>query len=214
MGRQRKHPPPRFLTVVANTEKEAFDALMKLRQLSNLKAATDNRDSAEPARKRGRQVRVDRLRQAMSISDDIPPKPAWLWRKSRGAPGQPVTPTREARAAQRLIDICAKRDNHNDEEELSIANATRIIEQARELTDRVRMITKEGRAIIEKARGTIGPKCSKGEVPLGLTQDECRDIRRAAHIVLRAPSVSAWDREFLSYFQVASRRGALRTDIA
>ena len=194
MSRKRKHPVPRFLTVVSADPDEGARRCLELHEMAGPRT--------------GRPYRVDHLREAMSVTDDIPPTPPWLWRKGRGASGQKIIPTRERRAVQRLIDIFADRG-----EKLTVENATRLAEQGRVLTNQARGITPAERELIEAARNMIGPQCSKGVAPVGLTKEQWRIVRRACSIVLRAPSVNAWDREFLRYVQVAMRHGALNSVI-
>jgi hypothetical protein len=182
MARKRKHLPPRYLFVGAHSEEEAWLRLNELRRL------------VKPAV--GRPCRVDRLREAMAIADLVPPTP-WDVRQNRlknQRRGQPkgqnnIVPRREERAVTILRNICNA--------PLTMANSTRIIEQAREIIDKTRGISPHQRKIIEQARGIVGHVQSRPEPVVSITQRECQIIRDAVDTIKRAPAISKQDRDLI-----------------
>jgi hypothetical protein len=171
MGRQRINPVPRFLTVVADTAAEAEDRNQELHQL------------AKPTG--GRPVRVDRLREAMAIADQVPPTFRTGQRMKRGITRSAHIPRRERRAVAMLRDVCAARGDH-----LTEHNATRIIEQARVLIDRKRGISPGHRQAIEEAREVVEHNCF-------ISPRDRLTVIRAYKCLGRAPTISPWDRELL-----------------
>jgi len=188
MGRQRKHPTPEFLTVVAGSKEEALRRLQELHRL------------AQPTG--GRPVRIDRLREAMNLADQIPPTPEKQCRKTRGTEKRQPTPRREARAAASLRDICAERGDH-----LTDDNATRVMEQAREIIDRGRGISDENRRAIEDARSIIKQALRAIDTRRSpnLTEREIAIVKRAAEIIQQASEISQRDQEFLEEAQQVPR---------
>ena len=195
MGRPRKHSQPR-LFVVGKTADEALARLIELRRLA-------------PPGKKGRAVRLDRLREAMTIADSTSPRPAWEWRRKRGGARHPAVARREQLAVARLMAICAARGDS-----LTSSNATRIIEQARRLLDRSKAITPKDREKIEAAREILGAAYARGRKPGAVTAVCVARINEAATIVLRRRPCSEWDRNFLRLWQRAMDDGALNADIA
>ena len=190
MGRPRKHRQPR-LFVVGKTADEAQARLTELHRLA-------------PPRKKGRAVRLDRLREAMAIADTTPPQPPWERRRERGAAAKPIVARREQLAAERLIAIFAARGDS-----LGISNATRIIEQARRLLDQSRGITPNDRRVIEAAHEMLGAAYARGRKLSPLSARDVAVINSAAAIVARRLPCSAWDRDFLRLGRRARGEGAL-----
>lgn len=182
MGRERKFRSSRHLTVVAGTEEEAEHRLRELHQM------------ARPTV--GRPVRIDRLREAMAIGDDIPPTPEKEWRKVRRQRREEITPRREALAAERLTAICAARGDL-----LTISNATRIIEQARAIVDRTRGISPEDRKNIEGARRIIDMIHRVGGSLASMLAPELAIVRRASRSIRPALGISERDRELRRQLQ-------------
>jgi hypothetical protein len=171
MGRQRINPVPRFLTVVADTAAEAGDRNQELHQL------------AKPTG--GRPVRVDRLREAMAIADQVPPTFRTGQQRKRGITRTAHTPRRERRAVAMLRDICAERGD-----DLTEHNATRIMEQARAIIDEKRGLTPGDRQAIEEAREIVEHNCV-------VSPRDRLTVIRAYKCLGRAPAISPWDRELL-----------------
>lgn len=195
MGRQRRHKPPDFFTVVAGSEAEAERCLAELRELGNLGMRSGER-------RRGNAVRVDRLREAMTIARAIPPTPRDKWRRKRGKPGKAIAARREARAAATLIDICATRGDV-----LTVNNATRIIEQARRILDRIHGITPEQRQEIEGARNIIDDVW-RGQGQEGcLMHSEGAAVAFAVRIIRSAAGTVKHDRDFCERALIVEARG-------
>lgn len=180
MGRKRKSNPPRFLMTVAATEGDA-----ERRQELLQKAARSGR---------GRPPRWDLLRDAMALADLIPPTPRDKWRrhKRKGVAAPEPTARREARAASTLIQIYAERG-----EILTVANATRAMEQGRKANDTARGISVKDRRTIEAARVQLARINHPKELPVLLNRRELAILRQAVKAIQNAPTASPWDLEFL-----------------
>jgi hypothetical protein len=179
MGRQRKHPRPRSLLAVAPTQEDAEQRAIELHRLAK---------PVKPAPGRG--TRVDHVRDAMILADGVPPTPRCQWRRTRGKANKargPV-PRREACAVEALVSIYAERG-----ENLTIANATRIIEQGRRTIDGLRGIRKEDRQVIEDARELLAPSAQTNSLPVGFTDRDWATIRRARTIIEMGQPRSQWD---------------------
>jgi hypothetical protein len=175
MARQRKHPSPRYFTTVADTAAEAEARNHELQQL------------AQPTG--GRAVRVDRLREAMAIADQVPPIPQKDRRRTRGKSRNVHTPRRDARAAAMLRDCLAVRGDY-----LTEHNATRIIEQARTIVDRIRGISVGDRQVIEEARKILEQRCVISERDRKIVKQACGKIRQVG-------TTSPWDRDLVEKAQ-------------
>jgi hypothetical protein len=134
--KQRKHAPPPFLTVVANTADEAEDRSRNF-------ISWHSQPAAEPSGLTGSD------RQWPYVTR-CPPSFQIHRRKVRGRSRKPHTPRREKRAVTTLRDIWAARDDAVTKE-----NATRVIEQARVIIDRTRGISTGDRKVIEAAREIV-----------------------------------------------------------
>jgi hypothetical protein len=179
MGRQRLNPMPKYLTVVASTPEDAERRCAEMHRLARLTG--------------GRPVRVDRLREAMTIADRVPPTPRDQWRKMRGEYSKEITPRREACAATVLMDVCRARGDI-----LTTGNATRIVEQARQMLDQTRGISPQCRNIIEEARQIVD-MLRRSSLPNDtLIEQECDIIKRAAAIIQGAATISDLDREYVN----------------
>ena len=176
MGRQRKHPTPSFLTVVADTPDDAEGRSLIVHRL------------AKPTG--GRSVRVDRLREAMMIADRVPATPKDRWRRTRGKPGKKITPMRESNAAAMLMNVCADRGDI-----LTIENATRIIEQARTIIDQARGISEQSRNVIEEAREIVAWVCRTSNLPSRLTKREREIVEQAKGILQQVNALRDLDRD-------------------
>ena len=191
MGGKRKKPLPRFLTAVADNAKDAEWRAEKLHQL------------AQPAR--GRPTRPDQMQVGMLLADLFPRTPRDRWRKTRRKTGTKAdrVPKREACAVEALIGIYADRG-----EILTSANATRIIEQARQLIDATRGISRRDRATIEEAREIVASVARSKTTPVWITKQEGMIIRRAVAAIQSAWTHSNWDRQLLG--QVRAIRGRVQ----
>jgi hypothetical protein len=130
----------------------------------------------------------------MALADALPPISRDNWRRSKRKTIANPKPTarREARAASTLMQICAERG-----ETLTIANATRAIEQGRRAVDAARGISAKDRKIIEEARAQLARiRRAKGR-PVLISRREQAMIRQAVTVVQNAPTASKWDLELL-----------------
>jgi hypothetical protein len=182
MGQPRKHPPPRFMTVVASAPEEAERRREELLKL------------AEP--RRGRPVRVDRLREAMAAADQYPPTPKRNWRRTRGKSKTDIEPRREALAAGKLEEIVAGLSPTAPP--LKRHNSTRAIEQAREIIDNARGISPKARHAIEEGREAIQDNQSIAALGGAISRRDRTIIARAIKEIERAHSVDPRDEEILS----------------
>jgi hypothetical protein len=172
MGRQRRHERPRHFLVCAGTPEEAERRLDELLRL------------AKPAL--GAPVRIDRLREALAVADIVPPTPKDQRRKRRSKISEGIVPRREEHAATKIVDIFAARGD-----ELTRQNATRIIEQAREIGDKARGISKDARKQIEAARDIIDDLRRTAGQPIGQERSIIADAMAAMQ---SAQHLTEWDR--------------------
>jgi len=190
MGRPRKHPPLRFPTVVTDVRAPIEEARRRSEILAEL---------AEPAR--GNAIRVDRLREALAIADRTSPRPPHTWRRGKGVKGSSrVVARREEHAATALIAMFADRGDV-----LTVANATRIIEQARELSDQAKGIMPLERKAIEEAREIVGAAHGAGLSFAMFTDRERAAADKAVQITERIAYPDARDREFLAWVRAIQR---------
>jgi hypothetical protein len=182
MDKPRKHPPPRYMTVVASTPEEAERRREEILKLT------------EP--RRGRPVRADQLREAIAAADQYPPTPKRNWRRVRGKHKDKIEPRREMLAAGKLEEMVAGLSPTAPS--LTRYNSTRAIEQTREIIDNALGISPKARHAIEEGREAI--QDNQNIVALGgaISRRDRAIITRAIKEIERAHAVNPRDEEILS----------------
>jgi hypothetical protein len=139
----------------------------------------------------------------MALADIIPPTSRDKWRRIRAKTLRSAAPMprRETRAATTLIQIYQARG-----ENLTVANATRAMEEGRKAVDAARNIGPKDRKIIEEAKAILAGMHRERHSPIIITRQEQSITRQAVKVIQNAPTASKWDLQLVDGLRSISSR--------